>query len=1225
LKRHVDSPKYSERASPAGDARNSSHSHNGSHGCEHSVQFYENDEFLVDSVAQFVGVGVAGGGGGIVIATPGHREALATKFRENGLDLFALQSRRQIVFLDAVDTLAKFMVQGMPDRALFQQVIGSLVAEMTRERRALRAYGEMVAVLWQDGNPLAAIHLEELWNELGTDHHFSLLCGYPIKSFGAPGDVEAFAQVCRAHSRVIPCESYFTDQSEDEKSRTIAALQQKASALEAEISSRKLAEDRLRDFIETAAQPLHQVAPDGTILWANQAELDLLGYRRDEYIGHNLREFHADKPVIDEILARLARGERLRNYAARLKHTDGSIRTVLIDSTVRWENGSFLYTQCFTRDITEQHRAEEALRQSQARLETELADSKLLQSVSAELISEQDINALYQKLVNAAVTIMRSDFASMQMFYPERGALRLLASHGFSEEAQHCWEWVCHETPSSCGEVLRSGRRVVATNVEECEFLVRMGGLQAYLAAGIRAMQSTPLISRSGKLVGMISTHWRGPHKPSDRDFQLFDILARQAADVIERVGAEDRLRQSEERLAADLRAMTLLYDLGNECVQSNDDKTRCLEKILDTAIDLSHAAKGNLQLFDKSSDALVIAAQRGFSQKFLDFFASVRNETSTACGVAMKSGERIVVEDVANNEIFATQPSREILLGENVRALQSTPLVSATGNLLGMISTHFARTHSPSERELRMFDLLARQTADYLERKDAESKFAESEARYRTLFESIDQGFCTIEVLFSETGKAVDYRFLLVNPAFERQTGIANATGRRMREIAPLHEEHWFEIFGKIALTGEALRFENRAAQLGRYYEGYAWRLDPPEGRIVGILFNDITNRQRAEETERRLAAIVEHSDDAIISTDLDAIIRSWNRGAERLYGYTAQEAIGQPVSILIPSDREDEEPRILERIRRGETVEHYETVRCQKNGTRMNISLTVSPLKDGDGRVVGASKVARDISDKVRARETLEQTVVERTERLRDTVAELEAFSYSIAHDMRAPLRAMRGYSQFLQSDFEASLPEEGKEFLRRIAAGAARLDKLITDVLNYSTISRNQMPLENVDVEKLIGEILELYPNIRQAGTLIFVTTPIPPVTGNAAALTQCISNLISNAVKFVAPGTTPQVRIWAESRGEVVRVCFEDNGIGISVDGQKQIFRMFQRLNPAAEFEGTGIGLTIVRKAVERMGGNVGVQSELGVGSRFWIELPRAISVSAVNRGGIRVNS
>jgi PAS domain S-box-containing protein len=338
--------------------------------------------------------------------------------------------------------------------------------------------------------------------------------------------------------------------------------------------------------------------------------------------------------------------------------------------------------------------------------------------------------------------------------------------------------------------------------------------------------------------------------------------------------------------------------------------------------------------------------------------------------------------------------------------------------------------------------------------------------------------------------------------------------------------------------------------------------------------------------------------------------VVTSWNRGAERIFGYTEEEVVGKSITFLMPEDRVSEEKVILEKIRAGERVDHFETVRQRKDGSLLHVSVTISPVKDDSGRVVGASKIARDITDKIRAKEKLEEMVAERTSQLCDTVAELEAFSYSIAHDMRAPLRSMTSFSRLLREDFSESLPAPARDYIRRIAVSAERLDRLIQDVLNYSKSTRGELPLENVDVEKLTREIIDSYPNLDETGGRILVQSPMPSVVGNRAALTQCVSNLLSNAVKFVSPDTKPNVRVWAEPNCKFVRLWFEDNGIGISEEGQKRIFHLFQRLNPSAEFEGSGIGLTIVRKAVERMGGRIGVESKVGAGSRFWIELKRS---------------
>jgi signal transduction histidine kinase len=236
------------------------------------------------------------------------------------------------------------------------------------------------------------------------------------------------------------------------------------------------------------------------------------------------------------------------------------------------------------------------------------------------------------------------------------------------------------------------------------------------------------------------------------------------------------------------------------------------------------------------------------------------------------------------------------------------------------------------------------------------------------------------------------------------------------------------------------------------------------------------------------------------------------------------------------------------------------------------------------------------------------LEQRVEERTAKLRDTIGELEHFSYSITHDMRAPLRAMRGYAQILQQKYNACVDDAGRDYLHRIVESASRMDNLITDALDYSKVVQQEFPLEPVDADVLLRSIIDSYPQFHMPQAEIYIKGTLPLVIGNKAALTQCFSNLLSNAVKFVDPAKLPRVRVWAEPRGEWVRLWFEDNGIGINPDQQQRVFVMFERLSQ--KYEGTGIGLALVRKVVERMKGTVGFESESGKGSRFWVELQKA---------------
>ncbi len=386
---------------------------------------------------------------------------------------------------------------------------------------------------------------------------------------------------------------------------------------------------------------------------------------------------------------------------------------------------------------------------------------------------------------------------------------------------------------------------------------------------------------------------------------------------------------------------------------------------------------------------------------------------------------------------------------------------------------------------------------------------------RYRTLFDSMDEGFCTIEVIFDEEQNAKDYRFLEVNGAFERQTGLKDVRGKLMRELVPNHEQHWFDIYGKIAMTGEPLRFENRAEALRRWYEVYAFRVGVPEDRQVAIFFNDITGRKSFE-----------------------------------------------------------------------------------------------SYLEDARRELASANERL------ARTNEELEERVQILTASLMEANAQMEEFSYTISHDMRAPLRAMLAYSNVLLEDcgdLMASKPEAAG-YVKRIAENARRLDKMVLDVLAFTRTARNEMPLDRVCTEKVVRELLEHDPAL-QAPRAEVQVEPLADIMGHEASLSQVVSNLLTNAVKFAVPGSIPKVRIWTEKRGEDVRLWVEDWGIGIDPQYHHRLFRMFERVHPELSYEGTGVGLAIVRKATERMRGTLGVESDGRNGSRFWIQLRGATEAGA----------
>ncbi|HEY9861058.1 MAG TPA: CHASE3 domain-containing protein [Candidatus Obscuribacterales bacterium] len=238
------------------------------------------------------------------------------------------------------------------------------------------------------------------------------------------------------------------------------------------------------------------------------------------------------------------------------------------------------------------------------------------------------------------------------------------------------------------------------------------------------------------------------------------------------------------------------------------------------------------------------------------------------------------------------------------------------------------------------------------------------------------------------------------------------------------------------------------------------------------------------------------------------------------------------------------------------------------------------------------------------------LERRVLERTAQLQAANTELEAFGYSVSHDLRAPLRAMQGFTQALMEDYSDVLDKVGQDYARRISKAAQRMDVLIEDLLAYSRLSRAELELKPIDLDLLIAEIIaQLEPEIHQRQAQIIVVSPLLPAIAHRVTLVQVLINLLMNAIKFVAPGVQPQIKIWTEARPDQVRLWIQDNGIGIAPEHQERIFRVFERLHGVESYPGTGIGLAIVRKGAERMGGQVGVESSLGVGSRFWLELPK----------------
>lgn len=616
------------------------------------------------------------------------------------------------------------------------------------------------------------------------------------------------------------------------------------------------------------------------------------------------------------------------------------------------------------------------------------------------------------------------------------------------------------------------------------------------------------------------------------------------------------------------------------------------------------------------------------------------------------------------------------------------------------------------------------------------EDELIESEERTREILESIVESYFEIDD---------KWRFIDLNRNAEVSFGRnkKELIGKVLWEEFPPNKPMWDSLH-KAKKEKKPVKFETYASITGKWFEMHA---HPFEDKL-SVYFHDMTNRKKDEEKIQKLANVVESSDDAIITKSLEGTIISWNKGAEQIYGYSTEEIVGKPISILEPSQLNQEIEKLVNKIKQGKKIDNYETLRLKKDGEIINVSITLSPVFDTSGELVAISTIARDITERKRAeedlkkaRDNLEKVVEERTAELKKayeslkeneerfrliaenskdiiwlddengqhvyispsyekllgysleelskmkplenihpddisklknwqnvpftqwreqkangtyiwlegTVStitfsgkkyvggiarditerknaenelkeivdelkrsnkELETFAYVSSHDLQEPLRMVVSYLQLLERKYYGKLDEKADKYIFYAIDGAKRMQNLINDLLSYSRVTTKGEEFKQVNSEFILNDALKNLEFSIKKSNAVITHDPLPTVTGDSRQLIQLFQNIIGNGIKFRKEDEVPKIHISARKDEKMNEYVFSvaDNGIGIESKYGERIFEIFQRLQKRSEYSGTGIGLAISKKIVERHGGRIWVESELGKGSTFYFTIP-----------------